>query len=506
VSDTIGIIDCGPLVRLRRSFRYPWRLGLVLCFLFVAAFIAVLSGPIDPADPAAVENEYMWRRSRGVLLFLLIPTAIAFFRRDLFARLYFAIVAWLTAFIAMFFVLAGMSAGGLQNNLALIAILVGVVIAWQWFRSASALLRSVIPLRRWQWLREQLRITQSAIGERDAVARERPQQQALRTSPTGAFVLFITSSAIAWIVTLFFFSVLLMAGSNDEFLLALRQWDLANAMRIARTFQPDSTSNDLTTASIILQIVLILLTYIPAVIAGYLWHRWRRSRLQVYTAAAQEAIPPGSVLLLRHSNDDVMRIPTRNFSLARAPFMLYEWNYTLEELIATRLAHVGPLHALASARAQLQPLGAVRHRYSDEDWFPAVTASVPDARMVVTIMGAEKDGQLTSEHLRREMELLRDGGHLDKTLFLMPPIVLSWRLRARWRQFLDLTIPGASANRKLRRLAKRVLGVCFVQQMPVILTGSDQNEFFYESALDIAGALVTGSTNEIVVMKRLQLR
>lgn len=506
VTDRVGIVDCGLLVRLRRTFRYPWRIGLVLCF-FIAVWLVtmIVVGMSSGANPETLSDEFFLRQARNAFLIFIIPTGIAFFRRDAFARLYFGIAAWVTAWMVVLAVLVAASKRSLEENIAQIFALAALVIAWLWFRSGSVLLRSVIPLRRWQPFREQLRITEQANAQRRAASRDHPPLPALRASSVGAFLLFITGSAAAWITTLCFVGVLLMAESSPPFRRAITSFDFKSATKIARTVRPDPGSNEPTASSAILQAGLLLLAYVPAVIAGYLWHRWRRSRVQVHIASADEKIPAGSVVLLRHSKDDVIRIPTRHFKLTRAPFMAYEWNFTLEELLATRLAHVGPLHALVSHRASLPPLGAIWRRYSDDDWHPILTASLPDARMVVTIMGAIKDGHLESAPLQQEMDLLREGGYLDKTLFIMPPLILPWRIRARWRHLLDLTIPGASAHRKVRRLAKRGLGVCFVQKMPVILSGTHQDELFYESALDIAGAFVTGDAGGAVVPKHLQL-
>ncbi|MGH9938555.1 MAG: hypothetical protein ACREAM_20130, partial [Blastocatellia bacterium] len=66
---------------------------------------------------------------------------------------------------------------------------------------------------------------------------------------------------------------------------------------------------------------------------------------------------------------------------------------------------------------------------------------------------------------------------------------------------------GASDFKRVFPKAKRVLGVCFYKQEPVIITGSEMSEFFYESALDIAGAFAGGASEqrERMIMKRRKI-
>jgi hypothetical protein len=523
----VGIVDVDPLIRITRTFRLRWRIPVATGFLFASCMLRLVFSSLDPNNFSWMDA---WREVRLLVSLLLVLSIIAFFRTDAFARLYFAVAAGVLGTMTPLIVIAMYPRGpygdavrsGMTREGALILFLTLLFVVWtSSIYPSYLLLRSVIPLGRGRVYALQLSHCRAAAEARKKARRgeKRCLTTRRRRGATAALAVLLLAGIPAWITGTWFYSLAAMTVMNDDLCEAIAQRDFARASHIVRHYEPVDRSSALSWAQIpgaavrgsIVFVFVAAPGYLLMLGAAYSWHRWRRLNTELHRAAEDEVIPDEAVLLLRHSRDDVMHVPTRNWTLTRAPFMAFAWNFTFEELLAARLTFVGPLHALASESDRrsesMPPLGATRSIVADEDWERTVATALPRVRMAVVLLGASKDGNLASEPLRAELKMIRAGGHANKTLFLMPPMRLSWRMRARWQEFMQQFLPDAREVRKVRRLAKRVLAVCFHNDAPVIFTGAARTELSYAVVLDVAGSFVGGTDphNRGIVTKRLRI-
>lgn len=534
----MGIVNVNRLVRVRRSFRLRWRAAVVPLFLLLAyGWWMVLASGYERGDD-------MLRPRRGVLVLtwvfftaLCALALVALFRKGDFARLFFAVASGFSGLNVLCFalwpskegLLVRLVAEGLDPPLALVVVLAVIWLALKFlFLYSYVLWLSLIPYGPGRAFRQQVIHTLRAMPARKKnIKAYRRIQEGRRAPSRRALVRFLTLGGAAVSVGLASWALASMVSVSDDLAKSIHRLELFRAAAVVWNFSPASLDRgDVSGEKVLWVNVLLFLGYFNFVAFGLLWHRWRRSRIPIDRVSSPRHIPPSGVLLLRHSKDDVMRVPRRRFSLLRLPFMAFEWNYTFEELMAERLAFVGPLYSLGSARdespvfgealgrlrarlgksawaplrrvgagveklrlslpARLPPAGAPR--FYPEEWRAFVRESMARARALVVVIGSAKDGKLESPYLQEEMDWIEASGYLDKTIFLMPPALFSWRMRARWRTFAEY-LPGAPDFKRALPGAKRVLGVCFHLREPVVITGSERSEFFYESALDIAGAL-----------------
>jgi hypothetical protein len=149
------------------------------------------------------------------------------------------------------------------------------------------------------------------------------------------------------------------------------------------------------------------------------WARATARRLR-----ARDPRPP--ILYLRSFEDDDLRIPT--IVSARRPFLelfAARGSDSFEESIAWQLAPFGPVIAVGRPGRSLRSLGAARDHLPDDVWRERVSELMTAARAIVTTIGS-------TDGLRWEVARLVAGGHLPKTLFVLPPAPVD-ALRDRWR-------------------------------------------------------------------------
>lgn len=140
----------------------------------------------------------------------------------------------------------------------------------------------------------------------------------------------------------------------------------------------------------------------------------RRSRLDAQRLRSTD--PRGEILYLRSFGDDTLDVPT-TFS-ARRPFLE---SFTLrgrepfEECIAWQLGAFGPVVAVGEPGRSTDSLGAARELLPDDRWQVEVSELMEVAQAVVVVVGR-------SDGLRWEIEQVVQRGHLDKTMFVAPPV------------------------------------------------------------------------------------
>jgi hypothetical protein len=123
--------------------------------------------------------------------------------------------------------------------------------------------------------------------------------------------------------------------------------------------------------------------------------------------------PP--VLYLRSFEDDALRVAT--IMSARRPFLeLFTSRGTgpFEESVTWQISPYGPVVAVGRPGRSLASLGAARDHLPDEVWRTEVARRMAESRAIVVVIGG-------TEGLRWEMTQIVLGGHLARTVFVLPP-------------------------------------------------------------------------------------
>lgn len=147
-------------------------------------------------------------------------------------------------------------------------------------------------------------------------------------------------------------------------------------------------------------------------------------RLAAETAGkvlAADERPP--VLYLRSFRNDVL--PAREVNEGLGFYDPSRERSRLEELVAARCSVVGPVVAIADPKTPIQPTGASRQHASDSEWRDVVRNLMSEAALIVVVMDLTKN-------LQWEVDTLRRGELLQRTIFLFPPAVELARPGRRW--------------------------------------------------------------------------
>jgi hypothetical protein len=271
------------------------------------------------------------------------------------------IVAWTVAIVVI--------AADLPNWLRVLVVLLAVGGGW-WLTA--------------RWRRRDLGQTDGAGRVR--LARPAPAEIALLLG--GIALLVIGIALVIW-------------GLRERlFLPSLTHLELADAVRV----EPG------------LLALLMIMVGIGVVLAGTAVLRLGRSRSRATAAELRALDPRPPVLYLRSFADDDVRLPTvlsprrpfiEMFSLRTAdPF---------EESLAWELGSYGPVVAVGRPGAALDSLGAAREYLPDATWQTGVRERMAMARAIVVVAG-------DTPGLEWEIAAIADGGHLAKTIFVVPPV------------------------------------------------------------------------------------
>lgn len=145
--------------------------------------------------------------------------------------------------------------------------------------------------------------------------------------------------------------------------------------------------------------------------------------LQPVVRARLEEDERRPIVLLRSFQDDSLKVRTPNTQLVGLETLAGESYSRFEEIIAWRAWRTGPVLAIGQPGTVLQPLGAARDYFSDDEWQAAVDQRAADARAIVMVVGR-------SPGLVWEVRKILSEGHLAKTVFVLPPVA-SYETRAR---------------------------------------------------------------------------
>lgn len=129
--------------------------------------------------------------------------------------------------------------------------------------------------------------------------------------------------------------------------------------------------------------------------------------------AADDRLP---VLFLRSFQDDDLRVRIRSESRSGITERLGLLNdSTFEDLVAWIASRLGPVIAIGQPGCVLQPLGAARDYFDDDEWQTAVLERINVSKAIVYIVGRSPGAQW-------ELAQIRDRGALGRTVFVFPPV------------------------------------------------------------------------------------
>ncbi|MET0661745.1 MAG: hypothetical protein ABWZ42_01310 [Ilumatobacteraceae bacterium] len=161
-----------------------------------------------------------------------------------------------------------------------------------------------------------------------------------------------------------------------------------------------------------------------AFLGAMLWRAARAlGRARVREVLAADPRPP--VLYLRSFADDSVPLPI--IASARRPlFELFSVRGAdpFEECVAWELDSYGPVVAVGRPGGRLASLGAAREHLPNDTWHDEIQSRMRDAGWIALAPG-DTDG------LAWELEAIVSGGHLDKTIFVFPPLAPT-ELDHRW--------------------------------------------------------------------------
>ena len=215
-----------------------------------------------------------------------------------------------------------------------------------------------------------------------------------------------------------------------------------------------------------------------AALAGSALLRRGRARCRADATRLRQLDGRAPVLYLRSFEDDDLELPsvlsprrpfTEQFTLRTAdPF---------EEAIAWELSTYGPVTAVGRPGQGLASLGAAREHLANDSWQEGVLDRMLEARSIVIVPG------LTSG-LQWEVATAVTAGHLDKTVFVLPPVDRQQSHR-RWETVCE-PLPEPLRSRLMELDVDSVLTVQVVRGEAVVTVGQHHDEADYRAATDRA--------------------
>jgi hypothetical protein len=129
-------------------------------------------------------------------------------------------------------------------------------------------------------------------------------------------------------------------------------------------------------------------------------------------AQRRDSRPP--VLFLRPFVTDTIPLPSPPISLLGRIFSIPILSSSLDAVVLDEGSERGPVVAVGDPAEPPPTYGASRGYFQHQSWQDAVARLAAEAQTIVLVMGG-------SEGVAWEMNLVATAGHLNKTLFVMPP-------------------------------------------------------------------------------------
>jgi hypothetical protein len=225
----------------------------------------------------------------------------------------------------------------------------------------------------------------------------------------------------------------------------------------------------------------LLVLAASAVRLARMWARAGGIRLR-----ARDGRPP--ILYLRSFEDDALRVAT--ILSARRPFLeLFTTRGTdpFEESVTWQISPYGPVVAVGRPGRSLASLGAARDHLPDDIWRQEVARRMAEARVIVVVIGA-------TEGLRWELTQIVAGGHLGRTVFVLPPADPGL-VRHRWQVTGSALVDAGIALPPLPVPPERALAAAIDPSGAWWVAADDhRDEASFRVALDEAMARLAGTS------------
>ena len=235
----------------------------------------------------------------------------------------------------------------------------------------------------------------------------------------------------------------------------------------------------------LLHVITLVAGVVLLVIGGFvvrlarMWARASADRLRARD-------PRRPVLYLRSFEDDDLQLPS--VVSARRPFLelfAQRGSDPFEESIAWQLAPYGPIVAIGRPGRSIHSLGAARELLPDEIWRPAVSERMAAAGAIVVTIGS-------TDGLRWELAQLVSGGHLGRTVFVVPPTDLD-AIRERWRFTVEALRAAAAKVEDIPVASERILVATIDREGEWWVAVADlRDEATYRVAVDRAFGRLAG--------------
>ena len=227
--------------------------------------------------------------------------------------------------------------------------------------------------------------------------------------------------------------------------------------------------------------VMIGLVGAGVMLAGAALLRAGRARSRPDATSLRNADTRPPILYLRSFEDDDLALPVA-LSPRRPLTELFTLRTTdpFEESITWELDTYGPVTAVGRPGTDPTSLGAAREFLPNETWKDGVEDRMAAARAIVVVPG-------TTSGLEWEIAAITSAGHLDKTVFVLPPVEDEIE-HARWRTVSGAL--GAVGDTVDDLVLASVLTVQVADDGPVVTVGRHRDEAGYRAAVDAAMATI----------------
>lgn len=533
----IGVINVKNLSRVRKTFRPGWRIFIIIIFLLLV--LLWWSAFHQIRHIAQLVTDGSLRLRTLILAIVLLPTlTVALFRKGDFARLIFTLITGFTILsifpilLVVVYLVATMSReDGTALTFAIIGLFIAFMTWWEFMiRHGYVLLLSLMPFSRLKAYRHQVN---NSLRLWSGQRKGREESQAVGESKK----LYLNSGSryrlalgyIALAIGILCFPLTLFALMNKDFFPAIYRLDFSTAWHMLRNFQstlpdPGLTPSSVEWVSVISGILVMLIGFAFFFIFGYFWTQWQRENISIYRVPLLQHMTSSDLLLLRSFKDDAKMISREQRYIWLMPLAIYSWAFTFEQVIVDRMSYLGKVRLIDITQEneelldkwwlkgfvkllgrermkkflvsifpaiwyKLPPKGGIRYyletKRNDEAWKAEIGQAMSLSRMIVVVLG-------TTDSLQWEMGQIEQL-HLEKTVFMMPPLILKKNYLARWQQFIDkvckLQAHDKEALKKLN--PKRILAACVRENSLVIIIGNRNanSQLNYESAIDVATIL-----------------
>lgn len=153
----------------------------------------------------------------------------------------------------------------------------------------------------------------------------------------------------------------------------------------------------------------------------------------------------------------------------------------LEEIAVEAFSLVGPIVAIGVPGARLPPANGAARDYVGDDWKDVIRDYMDRAQVTVAVVG-------TSRGLIWELEELSKTGHMNRAVFIVPPLY-PFDIESRWRPFAQYAASklGLPAMRLVVPTQTLVLFMDGVDHL-VAITAANRNATTYQLAIRMAAA------------------